>query len=475
MEEYVVSDKRRQFGIISAVVASVFIFSIDFSMLNISLPTITKYFRTGLGTVAFLPMAYILIVTSSLLGFGKLGDIKGYKRIFICGLAIFLAGSILSSMAPNINVLLAFRMFQSVGEGMMSPMGIAILTTFLPVRSRGLALGLVALAQGSGFAAGNIVGGLINEHFVWRGIFFINIPIIIGTILLSLKALPSEQRQAEDKRFDIIGAILIFIALAGLVYGMNLLEKISSPASAIFISFAVAAAGFALFYIQEKRVKYPILDFSLFRNLDFTFSTLAIFMMISVLMGCIFIAPFYLELMRQMPVLQAGSILMIAPLVMMFVAPFAGKFSDSLGSRVICCIGALLGAVSFAVFVTVGRDSPIFTIAASLFILGVAAGLFTAPNNKLVLSHAPEDKQGVAAGVYKIGLAVGSVFGMAVFPIVLVQTMIAKIGRVNVNMATIKNYPDALEIAFRNMFIAGVIISLAAFAFSALAKDKKQG
>jgi len=156
MEEYVVHEKWQQARIIFAVSISVLIFSVDFSMMNISLPTIASYFHAGIGAVAFLPMAYMLVVTSSLLGFGKIGDLAGYRRIFIGGLAVFATGSFLCSLAPSLQVLLAFRIFQSIGEAMMSPMGVAILTTFLPPRTRGMALGCVALAQGLGFAAGNI-------------------------------------------------------------------------------------------------------------------------------------------------------------------------------------------------------------------------------------------------------------------------------------------------------------------------------
>ena len=476
MEEYIVNEKSRQAQIIFAVIASVFIFSIDFSMLNISLPTISKYFRAPLAAIAFLPMAYILVVTSCLLGFGKLGDLKGYKKVFIGGLVVFMAGSISCSMAPNIKALLGFRMFQSLGEAMMSPMGIAILTTYLPPRTRGLSLGLVALAQGLGFAAGSLLGGFITDHFVWRGIFFVNIPIILLTILLSLKALPLKQKRSSEGRFDIIGAVFIAIALAGLVYGLNLLEKVTIDRLAVLVSFTVSTIGFILFFLREKSIKYPILDFALFRNENFTYSNLAAFMAVTVLMGCIFIAPFYLEMTRGMSAMESGLLLMIAPLTMLFFAPLAGKLSDSIGSRIICSTGALLEAVAFTVFAAVRHDSHILLIASALFILGVAAGIFMAPNNKLVMSHAPEDKQGVASGVYKIGLSVGGVFGMAVFPIVIVQTLVAKVGRQNVNMLKLKDSaPDVIQAGFRNMFLAAVAIAAFAFIFSLLAKDKEIG
>ena len=472
MDEYTITDTRRQIEIMVAVFVSVLIFSIDFSMMNISLPTISRYFKVSVGSAAFLPMVYIMVVTSSLLGFGKIGDLKGYRKIFIAGLCVFMIGSFLCSLAPSMNVLLALRMFQALGEAMMSPMGVAILTTFLPVRMRGLSLGLVALAQGLGFASGSILGGFINEHFIWRGIFFINIPIAFFAILLSLKVLPSGQKKGADRRFDWIGAVLIFIALAGLVYGLNLLGRLKCPQSLILISFAVLIVGFVLFVIREKKIDYPILDFALFKNRNFTYSNLAAFAAVAVLMGCIFIAPFYLEMVRGLSVMKSGLYLVIAPLTMLFVAPVAGRLSDHIGSRVICASGAFLEAVAFIIFALLTQSSPFLLIAAALFILGLAAGMFMAPNNKLVMSHAPADRQGVASGVYKIGLSVGGVFGIAVFPVVIIQSIIIKSGISNIGADQIRNSPALLQFGFRNMFILAVIISILAFIFSLLAKDE---
>ena len=472
MQEYAVNEKWRQVQITLAVIASVFIFSVDFSMVNISLPTIAQYFHRALGAAAFLPTAYMIVVTSSLLGFGKLGDLKGYRRVFVAGLAVFITASCLCSMAPTMNILISLRMFQGLGEAMMSPMGVAIITTFLPVRMRGLSLGLVALAQGLGFAMGNVIGGLINTHFIWRGIFLVNIPIAIITILLALKVLPTEQKKSTDRRFDWIGAVLIFMALAGLVYGLNLLGRFKSSPSAIFISFIIAVIGFAFFIIREKKTDYPLLDFALFKNRNFTYSNLAAFAAVAVLMGCIFIAPFYFEMVKGLSVMQAGLYLIIAPLTMLFVAPVAGKLSDRIGSRVMCSIGALLEALAFGVFAATTQNASLPFIVAALFIMGLAAGIFMAPNNKLVMSHAPEDKQGVASGVYKISLSIGGVFGIAVFPIVIIQTIIAKTGSQNINLGELKHSPEILQLGFHNMFISAVVMSILAFIFSFLARDE---
>src|SRR3989338_3257234 len=130
MEDYLITERKRQILLIAAVVLSIFMFSIDYSMLNILHPTISSYFKVDVGQVARLPLVYLLVVTSSLLIFGKLGDIKGYKKVFITGVSVLAAGTLLSSISPNINILLLSRMLQSLGEAMLSPVGLAVLTTF---------------------------------------------------------------------------------------------------------------------------------------------------------------------------------------------------------------------------------------------------------------------------------------------------------------------------------------------------------
>lgn len=473
MEEYIIKERGRQIEIILAVVASVFIFSIDFSMMNISLPTISRYFNVGIGVAAFLPLAYMLIVTSSLLGFGKLGDIRGYRKVFITGLIVFAAGSIACAFAPNMNALIALRMFQSLGEAMMSPMGVAILTTFLPARSRGMALGLVALTQGLGFALGNVLGGYINAQFIWRGIFFVNIPIAIFTILLAFKVLPTKQKEVTDRRFDTVGAAFIFMALAGLVYGLNMLGKLNISPLPIFVSFAVSFLGFILFFARERGIDYPVLDFTLFKNRNFTYSNLAAVMAVALLMGCIFIAPFYLEMVKRLSTMQTGAYLIIAPAVMLCVAPVAGRLSDHIGSRLLCSTGAALEGVAFTMFALMKPDSGIPLFIAALATVGLAAGIFMAPNNKLVMSHAPEDKQGVASGVYKICLSIGGVLGIAIFPVVIIQTIRFLMGGGTLDANLVKHSPEVLYAGFRNMFLSGVGIAIAAFVFSVMAEDRK--
>ena len=180
MEAHIVADKRRQNLLIALISLTVFMFSVDYSMVNISLPVIAKYFGATIASVSRVPLAYLLVVTSTVLLFGKLGDIKGFKKIFITGLIIFVTGTFLCGIAPTLNILLGLRVYQCIGEAMFSPIGIAILTVFLPSDVKGRALGFMATAQGIGFCVGPVLGGFINAHLGWHNIFFVHLVILTG-------------------------------------------------------------------------------------------------------------------------------------------------------------------------------------------------------------------------------------------------------------------------------------------------------
>jgi MFS family permease len=196
-------------------------------------------------------------------------------------------------------------------------------------------------------------------------------------------------------------------------------------------------------------------------------------MAVALLMGCIFIAPFYLEMIKRLSTMQAGIYLIIAPTIMLFVAPVAGRLSDRIGSRVLCSAGAALEGIAFFIFSLMKPDSGMPIFVAALAMVGLAAGLFMAPNNKLVMSHAPDDKQGVASGVYKICLSVGGVLGIAVFPVVIIQTISFMMGGGMVDANLVKHSPEVLHGGFRNMFLFGVCMAIAAFVFSVMADDRK--
>ena len=473
MEDYIVTDKSKQNWIIAIVSATVFMFSVDYSMLNISLPVIAKYFGVTIANVSRLPLAYLLVVTSTVLLFGKLGDIKGFKKIFIGGLIIFVTGTFLCGIAPTLNILLSLRIYQCIGEAMFSPIGIAIATVFLPSDIKGRALGFMATAQGLGFCLGPVLGGFINSHLGWHSIFFVNIPLGILTVLVSLKVIPSKQPVLKDRRVDTKGAILIFMSLSTLVYALNSISGTGLKNPVILSCFAVSLIAFIIFLYQESKTSNPILHLSLFLNRDFAFATASAFCVIFVYIGLIFLFPFYLNMVRGMDIMHAGLVLMLPALMVIIFAPIAGIVSDKFGSRPICIFGVLMTTLAFFMFSSFTPQTSISYIVPSLVIAGIAIGCFLPANNKLVMILAPSDKQGMASAVYKILNSTGGVFGIAILPLVIMRKISAAAARAGIEMAAVKQHPDIVMTGFDAAFKFAMFICLAGLLFTILAKDKK--
>lgn len=473
MEDYIITDKTKQNWLIGIVSTTVFMFSIDYSMLNISLPVITSFFKANIGTVSRLPLAYLLVVTSTVLLFGKLGDIVSFRKIFIPGLIIFLIGTFLCGLAPTLNTLLVLRIFQCIGEAMFSPIGIAIVTTFLPGNIRGKALGLMATAQGLGFCLGPVLGGFINDHLGWHNIFFVNIPIGILTVIAALKVIPSRQPVPESRRVDLLGAILVFICLSTLIFALNSIANLGLKNSAVISCFAISLITFAGFIIWERKNHDPILDLSLFRNQDFTFATVSAFCTIFVYMGLIFLLPFYMCMVRNIDIVHSGFLLMVPALMVIISAPIAGKASDKIGSRLICSLGVGLTTLAFLTFSLLTPKVPVMYMMPSLILAGVAIGCFLPANNKLVMIHAPAGKQGMASAVYKILMSTGGVFGIAVLPLVLMSRIFKRMALEHVNIAAAKHSPEVLIAGFNAAFQFAMFVCLAGLVATILAKDKK--
>jgi EmrB/QacA subfamily drug resistance transporter len=472
MEDYVVSDRRQQFWLIAIVSAVSFMITLDYSSLNISLSTIASYFGVKVGVVAWLPTIYLLIITSTLLGFGKLGDNLGYKKVFLLGLGVFSLGALGCALAPSFPALLIARAFQSLGQAMYSPICIALLTYYLPAGIRGRALGVYATFQSMGMAAGPVLGGFLTSTFGWRANFMLAVPLALFILLAAWKMLPAQQGKGADTRFDLRGAALLFAGLVGFLYALNTGARAGWTDPLVLTGLISAAAAFTLFVLQEKRVAYPLLDLNLFRNLNFTFAALAALTIMAMNIGMGFLFPFFLQLMLHVPIAQLGLILMTSSLMMMLLAPFAGSLADRIGSRRLCLAGAGIAALAFFLISFVTPQSSLVQVVIALACMGTGMGCFVAPNSRLIMQHAPADKQGVASGVYKIALNAGSSIGIALYILVMSYVVIFDVAKVNLLLTEVRQHPEIMMAGFRGAFIFGIVLALIAMLFSFLAKDK---
>jgi len=383
---------------------------IDASIVNVTLPTITNSFGAPISIAQWVPLIYLLTISSLLLFYGRLGDILGYKRVYLVGLSCFVVTSALCALAPTIYWLVAFRAIQGIGAGMMMSVPYAILTAVFPPQERGRALGINAISVSVGLALGPTLGGLLTSLWSWRLIFLINIPIGIAGLLWSRKVIPDLKGQPGC--IDVAGAITAFLGLFSFLYFVN---RIQGAGLTLVTGTAVVMAVIAGAYFLhiENRLPEPMVNLSLFKNRTFTLGTVSALLNFASQYILVFLTPFYLQRVIQYAPDKIGLLMTSFPLAVMVVAPFSGSFSDRLGTRGLAIAGASLCAVALVAMALLPVTAPALAIGWRLAFFGLGTGLFQSPNNSSVMGSVPRPHLGIASGILGTARNTGMALGIA--------------------------------------------------------------
>ena len=387
--------------------------ALDSSIVNISLPVISANFNAPMTSVEWVVLSYLIIITSLLLTFGKLGDLYGHKKIFNTGFAIFTAGSLFCSLSPSLLLLIIARAIQALGAGMLMAMGPAIITINAPPKKRGRYLGIIAVSVSVALITGPVLGGILTSYFGWQSIFYVNIPIGIGAFIWALKSLPST-RSEKVVRFDFAGAGLLFIALVLIVFPLSYGDKAGWKNPLIIGGLTAGILIFIAFFITEKRIKNPMLDLGLFKSRLFSMANISLLLSFMAQFCITFIMPFYLIDFRDFTPSKAGLILIAAPAVIMIVAPLAGYLSDKFDTRFMSSAGMAVFSLGLFLLSTLQQDTNIIVIIAFLAITGFGIGFFSTPNNNAIMGAVPHDKRGLASSMIAMMRNMGMVFGVAI-------------------------------------------------------------
>lgn len=457
---------KRTGAIVTAICIGTFMSSLDSSVVNLAMPLIEKQFGISMSMVEWIVTSYLLVVSSLLLTYGRMSDLYGQKRIYLAGFFVFVVGSALCGFSRSIGMLIAFRVVQALGAGMVFSTGTAIVTNAVPPEKRGRALGAVAVAVALGLTTGPIVGGLLATHVGWPSIFYINVPIGAVGIAMVIRFVPDIKPKGERVPFDIPGSVLIFAALLLILLPLNVSGGgvISGAVFAVLL-----AAGFALiavFIVVELRHRHPMLDVRLFKNRVFAASCCAaVFIYLSQFV-LIFLSPFYLQKLRQFSPDYAGLLYLPMPLASMCVAPLAGYLSDRVDSRFISSAGALVMAVGLFLLGLMNETTPVLFILVSMAVTGFGFGIFQTPNNSAVMGSVPVQNRGTASGTValmrNIGMALGVAVSGALFE--LFQTKAQSALPSAPPGATLD--PSVFVSAFHNTLYAAVIAALVAMVAS---------
>ena len=426
------------------------------SSINIALPSIGREFQMNAVLLGWVATAYILASATCLLPFGRLADIYGRKRILTYGTFIFTIASLLLAFAPSATVLIALRALQGIGGAMIFTTGIAILTSVFPAGERGKALGINAAATYLGLSLGPVLGGLLTQHFGWRSIFLVMVPLGATIIALIFTKLKGEWAEARGEKFDLAGSVIYGLALTGIIYGFSLL-----PAKLGIWLIAIGASGIFALVQREAKVGSPLLDINLFRkNRVFAFSNLAVLLNYSAAFAVSFLLSLYLQYIKGLSPQNAGLILVAMPAVQASFSPVAGRLSDRIEPRILASVGMGLIAIGLSLFISLGENTSLGFIIASLILIGFGFGFFASPNTNAIMSSVKQRFYGVASATLATMRQVGMSFSMGIAMLLFA----IYIGKVEITPEYYPLFLSSTKIAFiifTALCFGGIFASLA--------------
>src|SRR2546423_5893760 len=387
----------RKWWVLLAVGVGTFMSALDGSVVNTVLPVMASSFGSDIATIQWVVTLYLLVVSGLLLSFGRLGDLRGHKVVYVTGFVVFVLGSALCGLAPTAGALIACRALQAIGAAMLFANSPAILTRNFPPAQRGQALGLRATLTYLGQMVGPFLGGWLAVQFSWRAVFYINVPVGLLALLLSLRFIPRDAPVDNAEQFDLAGALTFMVGLVALLLGLNQGHALGWVSPPILALLALAGLVLATFVVVERRVPYPMLDLGLFRRRLFSAAAASAVLNFICVYGILFLLPFYLIQGRDLSPAQAGLLLTMQPLVMIVVAPLSGTLSDRIGSRLPATLGMAILAVALFLLSRLGPHSSVGDVIVPLAIAGLGTGIFISPTNSALMGSGPRHPHGIAA------------------------------------------------------------------------------
>ena len=407
------AEKNRKWITLAAVAFGLFMIMLDNTVVNVALPAIERDLHVSISSLEWVVTAYALTFAALLITGGKLGDLYGRKRIFIVGIAVFTLSTLACGLAPSAGFLIGARAVQGVGAALMNPASLSIITATFAPRERGQAIGIWAGVSAMALAIGPLVGGLIVDNINWNWIFFINVPVGVLGIAVSQYAIRESRDTSHEQSIDLPGLALSGAGLFAVSYALIEGNRHGWTSPEILGLFAAAAALLVAFVLVEHFQRLPMLDLSLFKIGSFTGANLVAMLVSLGMFGVFFFVSLYIQNILHFSPTKAGASFLPMTLLIILVAPMAGKASDRIGSRWLMGGGMTLVGISLLLYQRVGLHSTFWTLLPAMLLGGVGMALTMSPMTAAAMGSVTVDKAGVGSGVLNSFRQLGGSLGIA--------------------------------------------------------------
>ncbi len=451
-----------------------FMATLDGSIVNIAMPTISKDLAINMNKAEWIVSLYIAVICMFLIFFGKISDMEGKIKVFRIGTVVFVIGSALCGISNSLNFLLLSRAIQAIGASMTMATNFGIITQYFPKDMRGRGLGILVSFVSLGSIAGPGIGGFIIQNYSWHYIFLINIPVGILAILLGYYAFPKEDKNINKVSIDYKGFILFDISILSLFLAIFMGQETGFKNITVIILFIAFIITLFLFIKVENTIDEPLIDMKMFNNFEFSLGLFCALLVFSSNFFFNILMPFYLQKTLALSSLRAGFILMSVPIAMMIVSPISGALSDKMSSEILTFIGLIVFTIAQLLFIFIGKDTKIYHLIMITVIMGIGIALFQSPNNSIIMSSVKQNKLGVAGSLNSLARNLGMIIGIALSTTILYSAMSHKIGYKVVTY--IDNKPMifvyGMHVAFMVSFILCVVACIIS-AYRLFEKNKK--
>jgi EmrB/QacA subfamily drug resistance transporter len=408
-----VNELNRKWWTLGAVAFGLFMVMLDNTIVTVALPTIRRELDIRVSELEWIVTAYTLTFAAFILIGGKLADLLGRRLMFNVGLAIFTISSLLCGLAGSINLLLGARAIQGVGAAIMIPSTLSIVTATFPPRQRGTAIGVWAGTAGMALAIGPLLGGILTQQLSWHWIFFVNVPVGVLAIVVSRIVIVESRDTSHEQGLDLPGLLSSGLSLFALTYALIEGDNKGWTSPLIIGLFVLSGVLMFVFIVLELHQRLPMLELSLFRIGNFVGSVLVALLVSLAMFGVFFFMSLYIQNIIGYSPTRAGASFLPMTVLVIIVAPFAGRYSDRIGSRWLMAGGMALVAVSLYLFSRVGLHTTYPQLLPAMIIGGIGMPMAMSPTTAAAMATVPVDKAGVGAGVLNSFRQVGGSLGIA--------------------------------------------------------------